>query len=105
MKHTQSWLRGALSTGEGWVKNAGSFMNKHRYLIGGAIGGAALGMSGLAAVMSGERPPETFDRAPLFEPPRHHAIATGAPAGSPPVLLGNMRPLAPRSEDTPFRVD
>ena len=49
MKHTQSWLQGALSTGEGWIKNAGSFMNKHRYLIGGAIGGAAIGLAGLAS--------------------------------------------------------
>ena len=52
MKHTQSWLQGALSTGEGWIKNAGNFMNKHRYLIGGAIGGAAIGLAGLAAARS-----------------------------------------------------
>jgi len=62
MKHTQSWLQGALSTGEGWIKNAGSFMNKHRYLIGGAIGGAAIGMAGLAAAAAGpqRRPGEAF---------------------------------------------
>ena len=62
MKHTQSWLQGALATGEGWIKNAGSFMHRHRYLIGGAIGGAAIGLAGLASGQPGytdarHRPP------------------------------------------------
>ena len=92
MKHTQSFLQGALSKGEDWIKNAGHFMHRHRYVIGGAMGGAMLAMAHMGG---GERPPriQTYDhlggrygvgRAP------NHAIATGAREG-PPVLLGNMR--------------
>ena len=73
MKHTQSWLQGALSTGEGWIKNAGSFMHKHRYLIGGAIGGAAIGLAGLAgqpgASPPGAAPPGGIVRDGTHPPP------------------------------------
>ena len=65
MKPTQSWLQGALSTGEGWIKNAGSFMHKHRYLIGGAIGGAAIGLAGLTAARSDQLPVTTGAAAQL----------------------------------------
>ena len=71
MKHTQSWLQGALSTGEGWIKNAESFMHKHRYLIGGAIGGAAIGLAGLAgqAPPPGAAPPGGLVRDGTHAPP------------------------------------
>ena len=82
MKHTQSWLQGALSTGEGWIKNAGSFVNKHRYLIGGVIGGAAIGLAGLAAARSDQLPVTTGAAAQL-------PVTTGAAAQLPVTHYGD----------------
>ena len=42
MKHTQSFLSDVLDRGRTWVKNAGDFVERHPYLMGGAIGGAML---------------------------------------------------------------
>ena len=92
MKHTQTFLQGALSKGEDWVKNAGSFMYRHRYLVGGAIGGAMIAMAHATNPPSERGMRNRLGSATRTAPRAHHAVATGATSG-PPVLLGNMRGL------------
>ena len=57
-------------------------MNKHRYLIGGAIGGAAIGLAGLAAARSDQLPVTTGAAAQL-------PVTTGAAAQLPVTHYGD----------------
>ena len=88
MKHT--FLENALSTGETWVKNAGSFLNRHRYLIGGALGGAVIGMAALggkpAALGAAARPVERIE-VPFGAVPGS-ALSPGGPRPPPLARTG-----------------
>ena len=98
MKNSQSYLETAYQRVAGWGKNAGAFVQRHPYLMGGLVGGALLSGGAMLQRFPPElhpaRHPYTHALRTPHDRTHHEAVATMHAPMARPVLLGNMRRLS-----------